>query len=39
MKLFLVIPCYNEAQTIAKVVSDFKRELKLNDMYYSLMKK
>lgn len=27
MKTCLLIPCYNEAQTIAKVVSDFRREL------------
>lgn len=27
MKLSVVIPCYNEAQTIAKVVGDFRREL------------
>ena len=26
-KIAVLIPCYNEAQTIAKVVSDFKREL------------
>lgn len=27
VKLSVVIPCYNEAQTIAKVVGDFRREL------------
>lgn len=27
MKTVLLIPCYNEAHTIAKVVSDFRREL------------
>ena len=27
MKLSVVIPCYNEAQTIAKVIGDFRREL------------
>jgi len=26
-KIAVLIPCYNEAQTIAKVVSDFRREL------------
>ena len=26
-KIAVLIPCYNEAQTIAKVVGDFKREL------------
>ncbi len=26
-KIAVLIPCYNEAQTIAKVVADFKREL------------
>ena len=26
-KIAVLIPCYNEAKTIAKVVSDFKREI------------
>ena len=26
-KIAVLIPCYNEAQTIAKVVADFRREL------------
>ena len=26
-KVAILIPCYNEAKTIAKVVSDFKREI------------
>lgn len=26
-KIAVLIPCYNEAQTIAKVVTDFRREL------------
>lgn len=26
-KIAVLIPCYNEAQTIAKVVTDFKRQL------------
>ncbi len=26
-KIAILIPCYNESQTIKKVVSDFKREL------------
>jgi len=32
-KIAVLIPCYNEAQTIEKVVSDFKRELPEADIY------
>lgn len=32
-KIAVLIPCYNEAQTIAKVVSDWKRELPDADIY------
>ncbi len=33
MKLAVLIPCYNEARTIGKVVSDFRRELPEADIY------
>lgn len=33
MKTAVCIPCYNEAQTIQKVVEDFKRELPHADVY------
>ena len=33
MKTAVLIPCYNEAATIEKVVSDFKRELPHADVY------
>ncbi len=32
-KIAVVIPCYNEAQTIGKVVEDFKRELPDAEIY------
>lgn len=32
-KVAVLIPCYNEAQTIAKVVSDWKKELPGADIY------
>ena len=32
-KIAVLIPCYNEAQTIAKVVKDFKKELPDADIY------
>ena len=31
--IYLVIPCYNEAVTIAKVVDDFRRTLPDADIY------
>ena len=33
LKTAVLIPCYNEAVTIAKVVRDFKRELPEADIY------
>ena len=33
MKVAVLIPCYNEAITIGKVVDDFKRELPEADIY------
>ena len=33
MKTAILIPCYNEASTIGKVVSDFKREMPHADIY------
>jgi len=33
MKIAVLIPCYNEEQTIGKVVSDFQRELPEADIY------
>ncbi|MGI6718841.1 MAG: glycosyltransferase family 2 protein [Bacteroidales bacterium] len=33
MKIAVLIPCYNEAQTISKVVKDFKEVLPLADIY------
>lgn len=33
MKVAILIPCYNEAVTIGKVVDDFKRELPQADIY------
>lgn len=33
MRICLLIPCYNEAVTIAKVVADFRRELPEADIY------
>ena len=32
-KIAILIPCYNESQTIAKVISDFKRELPMATIY------
>ena len=32
-KIAVLIPCYNEAKTIEKVVKDFKRELPEADIY------
>jgi len=32
-KIAILIPCYNEDKTIAKVVSDFKKELSNSDVY------
>lgn len=32
-RIAVLIPCYNEAKTIAKVVSDFKKELPEADIY------
>lgn len=32
-KIAVIIPCYNEAITIAKVIDDFKRELPTADIY------
>lgn len=33
MKVAVLIPCYNESQTIAKVVKDFKRSIPYADIY------
>lgn len=33
MKIAVLIPCYNEAQTIGKVIDDFRRELPEADIY------
>ena len=33
LKTVVVIPCYNEEQTIGKVVSDFKKELPESEIY------
>lgn len=33
MKTVVLIPCYNESQTISKVVKDFKKELPHADIY------
>lgn len=33
MKTAVLLPCYNEAKTIAKVIADFKRELPDADIY------
>ncbi|QSO55323.1 glycosyltransferase [Alicyclobacillus curvatus] len=33
MKIAVLIPCYNEARTIGKVVRDFRRELPTADIY------
>ena len=33
MKIAVIIPCYNEEQTIFKVIQDFKRELPDADVY------
>ena len=33
MKVAVLIPCYNEERTIAKVVADFRRELPAADIY------
>lgn len=33
MKICLLVPCYNEGLTIAKVVADFRRELPNADIY------
>ncbi|ANB57010.1 glycosyltransferase like 2 family protein [Anoxybacillus sp. B7M1] len=33
MKIAVLIPCYNEEQTIGKVISDFQRELPEADIY------
>ena len=33
LKTVVVIPCYNEEQTIGKVVSDFRRELPESEIY------
>lgn len=33
MRTAVLIPCYNESVTIAKVVDDFKRELPDADVY------
>ena len=33
-KIAVLIPCYNEAMTIAKVVSDFKRVLPEDAVIY-----
>ena len=32
-KIAVLIPCYNEEQTINKVVSDFKKEITEADIY------
>ncbi|MDO8241149.1 MAG: glycosyltransferase family 2 protein [Candidatus Moranbacteria bacterium] len=32
-KIAVLVPCYNEAQTIAKVVADFKREIPQAEIY------
>ena len=32
-KIAVLIPCYNEEQTIEKVIKDFKRELPKADIY------
>ncbi len=32
-KIVVLIPCYNEAKTIRKVIKDFKRELPETDIY------
>ena len=32
-KIAILIPCYNESKTIAKVVSDFKKQLPAADIY------
>lgn len=32
-KVAVLVPCYNEAQTIAKVVTDFRRELAGTDIF------
>ena len=32
-EIAVIIPCYNEAQTIGKVVDDFKRELPAATIY------
>lgn len=32
-RIAVLIPCYNEAQTIAKVVSDYRRALPGADIY------
>ena len=33
MKTVILIPCYNEAKTIEKVVKDFKKEMPHADIY------
>ena len=33
MKIAVLIPCYNESQTIAKVVNDYKKVLPEADIY------
>ena len=33
VKIAVIIPCYNEAMTIAKVINDFKKEIPTADIY------
>ena len=33
MKIAILIPCYNEEQTIGKVIRDFRNELPYADIY------
>ena len=33
MKIAVLIPCYNEEITVAKVINDFRRELPEADIY------
>ena len=33
MKTVILIPCYNEAKTIEKVVKDFQKEMPHADIY------